>query len=98
LGKIILITKLDKNAITLTRDIVESGDNNKIILLSDSIFVLEERKLLDMITSMTSDKTILYALKEDIEKRSIKNDVLNMIDYEELVDILMEPRNSIINL
>ena len=98
MGKIILITKLDKNVITLTRDIVNISDDNKIILLSDSIFVLEERKLFDMITSMKSDTTQLYALKEDVEKRSIKNDVLNMIDYEELVDILIEPRNSIINL
>ena len=98
MGKIVLISKLDKDAINFTKTLAEDGQKLKIILLSDALFLLEGDQLLGESTSGISENMQFYALDEDVETRNVTHDLIRVTDYSKLVDILMEPDNSIINL
>ena len=98
LGKIVVISKLDKDAINFTKTLAENGQKLKIILLSDALFLLEGDQLLGESKSEISENMRFYALDEDMETRNVTHDLIQVIDYSKLVDILMEPDNSIINL
>ena len=98
MGKIVLISKLDNDAINFSKTLAEDGQKLKIILLSDALFLLEGNQLLGELKSGISKNMQFYALDEDMETRNVTNDLIQVIDYSKLVDILMEPDNRIINL
>ena len=98
MGKIVLISKLDNDAINFSKTLAEDGQKLKIILLSDALFLLEGNQLLGESKSGISENMQFYALDEDMETRNVTNDLIQVIDYSKLVDILMEPDNRIINL
>ena len=98
MGKIVLISKLDNDAINFSKTLAEDGQKLKIILLSDALFLLEGNQLLGELKSGISENMQFYALDEDMETRNVTNDLIQVIDYSKLVDILMEADNSIINL
>ena len=98
MGKIVIISKIDHDAITFSKTLAEEGQQLKIILLSDALFLLENEQLQEELKSELSAKIQFFALDEDIEKRNVKHDIIQIIDYHQLIDILMEPCNRIINL
>ena len=98
MGKIVIISKIDHDVITFSKTLAAEGQQLKIILLSDALFLLENEQIQEELKSELSAKIQFYALDEDIEKRNVKHDIIQIIDYHKLIDILMEPGNSIINL
>jgi len=98
MGKIIIISKLENDSITLSKILSENSSSTKIILLSDAVFMLKNKEFIKELNSGFSRQQLFYALEEDIKKRNINSSFINIIDYENLIDILMEPNSSIINL
>lgn len=97
MGKTVIISKMDHKALSLSTALTEDGQKLKVILLSDAVFLLENNQSL-ILQSGKSEKIEFYALKEDIVKRKVNHSLLHTVDYNKLIDILMEPGNSIINL
>jgi len=98
MSKIIIVSKLEKDSITLSKILTEDISSAKIILLSDAVFLLKNKEFINELNSGLSRQKLFYALKEDIKKRNINSSLINIIDYDNLIDILMEPNSSIINL
>ncbi|MHA1973510.1 MAG: DsrH/TusB family sulfur metabolism protein [Candidatus Hodarchaeales archaeon] len=98
MSKIIIVSKLEKDSITLSKILTEDISSAKIILLSDAVFLLKNKEFINELNSGLSRQKLFYALEEDIKKRNINSSLINIIDYDNLIDILMEPNSSIINL
>jgi len=98
MSKIIIVSKLEKDSITLSKILTEDISSAKIILLSDAVFLLKNKEFINELNSGLSRQNLFYALEEDIKKRNINSSLINIIDYDNLIDILMEPNSSIINL
>ena len=98
MSKIIIVSKLEKDSITLSKILTEDISSAKIILLSDAVFLLKNKEFINELNSGLSREKLFYALEEDIKKRNINSSLINIIDYDNLIDILMEPNSSIINL
>ena len=98
MSKIIIVSKLEKDSITLSNILTEDISSAKIILLSDAVFLLKNKEFINELNSGLSRQKLFYALEEDIKKRNINSSLISIIDYDNLIDILMEPNSSIINL
>jgi len=99
MGRIIIITKLKPGALQTAVEIGEKGDDNGIILLSDAAFMLINEKFSMKLREANTKGVNIYALRNDIEKRGIKiQPFVEVVDYDSLVDILLEPGTNTINL
>ena len=93
MGKIIIVSKLEKDSITLSKILSEDSSSTKIILLSDAVFILKNKEFINELNSGLFRQKLFYALEEDIKKRNINSSLINIIDYDNLIDILMEPNS-----
>lgn len=98
MGKIIMISKLDPDSLKFSKTLLEENQVFSIILLSDAVFLLNYEQFIDELQSGFPKKMQFYALEEDIEIRNVNHSLVNIIGYDKLIDILMAPNNSIINL
>jgi len=97
--RIIIITKLEPRALQTAVEIGEKGGDNGIILLSDAAFMLINEETSMKLREANTKGVNIYALKNDMEKRGIKvQPFFEIIDYDSLVDILLEPDTKTINL
>ena len=97
--RIIIITKLEPRALQTAVEIGEKGGDNGIILLSDAAFMLINEETSMKLREANTKGVNIYALKNDMEKRGIKvQPFFEIIDYDSLVDILLEPGTNTINL
>lgn len=97
--RIIIITKLKPNAIQTAVEIGEKSGDNGIILLSDAAFMLINGEFSMTLREANTNGVNIYALRNDVEKRGIKvQPFVEVVDYDSLVDILLEPGTNTINL
>jgi len=98
-GGCVVISTLKPSKLELAVDLSERIEGLKIILLSDAIYMLDDKKLNYIVKRAATTGTSIYALSNDVEKRGLKiNHKISIIDYEELVDILLMPDGITINL
>ena len=97
--RIIIITKLNPRALQTAVEIGEKGGDNGIILLSDAAFMLINEETSMKLREANTKGINIYALRNDMEKRGIKvQPFVEIVDYDSLVDILLEPGTNTINL
>jgi len=97
--RIIIITKLKPGALQTAVEIGEKSGDNGIILLSDAVFMLINEEISMKLREINTKGVNIYTLKNDVEKRGIKvQPFVEIVDYNSLVDILLEPDTNTINL
>jgi len=97
--RIIIITKLKPSALQTAVEIGEKGGDNGIILLSDAAFMLINGEFSMKLREANTKGVNIYALRNDVEKRGIKvQPFVEVVDYDSLVDILLETDMKTINL
>lgn len=97
--RIIIITKLKPRALQTAVEIGEKGGDNGIILLSDAAFMLINEETSMKLREANTKGINIYSLRNDMEKRGIKvQPFVEIVDYDSLVDILLEPGTNTINL
>ena len=97
--RIIIITKLNPRALQTAVEIGEKGGDNGIILLSDAAFMLINEETSMKLREANTKGINIYSLRNDMEKRGIKvQPFVEIVDYDSLVDILLEPGTNTINL
>jgi hypothetical protein len=70
--------------------IISENMDSTLLLISDALYLSKyiEKKHFKKI----------YVLKEDYKKRFKNNDMFELLDYNELIDLIMKKDNSIVNL
>jgi len=95
----IVISKIKPKALRTALDLAEKGEENRIILLSDAGFMLLNAELAGTLKKASSNGVRIYALRNDIKKRGIEEQpYLKVVDYNSLVDKLLEPDTKTVNL
>ena len=94
----VILSDLDDSIPPIIRSLAEQKEDLNLILLSDSVFLLND--LPDTFFKHLEDHGVnIYAIRDDVEKRSPQNmNILNLIDYETLVDLLLAGQVKVINL
>jgi hypothetical protein len=87
--RLIIISKRDKQLLKKAKE-VSFYMNSSLLLLSDALY------LVNIIEK--HDFNEIYAIKNDYKKRFNKDSRINLLDYEELINLLMDNNTSIINL
>ena len=97
--RIIIITKLEPRALQTAVEIGEKGGDNGIILLSDAAFMLINEETSMKLREANTKGVNIYALRNDVKKRGIQvQPFFEVIDYDFLVDTLLEADMKTINL
>jgi len=98
---VIVVSKLKSESLSLVKKIAEKGLTPDIVLLSEAVYMLVDKKqYLSGVKKAIECGARFFALSQDASKRGIEkmiNDV-EIIDYEGLVDLLLEKSRSVINL
>lgn len=94
----VILSDLDDSTPSIIRSLADQKKDFNLILLSDSIFLLND--LPDTFFKHLKNRGInIYAIREDVKKRNPQNEnILDLIDYETLVDLLLEGQVKVINL
>lgn len=97
---VIIITKLKPKVLSLITQLAERGCIPQVILLSEAIYLLTRQgEHLDEIKKALKLGVTFFALSEEISKRGIEIlQEVTLINYSNLVDLLLEKPKSIINL
>jgi len=98
--RIIIISKLKPEALSLVTQLAERGCASQVILLSEAVYLLTRRgQHYDEVKKATKSGINFFLLSEDVSKRGIE--ILPeaiQVDYGDLVDLLLEKPKSTINL
>ena len=98
MSKLIIISKTCSKDLPLIQELLKRDKENGLVLLSDAVFLLNDNKLIEDFQELFSSGRI-FALNVDIHKRDpININLVNAINYEELVDLLLKEKTSIVNL
>lgn len=101
MNEIIIISKLKPSTLSLVNQLAERRCISEAILLSEAVYMLTiQGKHLDEIKKAVKFGVTFFVLSEDIEKRGIIKLLhgVTVIDYINLVDMLLEKPKRIINL
>ena len=94
----VILSDLDDSALPIIRSLAEQTEDLNLVLLSDSVFLLNDLSN-DFFNHLENHGVNVYAMREDVDKRNPQNKgILNLIDYEALVDLLLTERVRVINL
>jgi len=99
--KLIIISKIKPDALLFVTQLVERDHSCEVIILSDAVYMLTKKgECLNLIKKAINLGASFFALSEDVSKRGIKKAIQNalLINYSDLVDLLLEKKKSIINL
>ena len=95
----IVISKLDEKSFSMAIRLAEKCFTPDIVLMSEAVYMLREQGgYSEDMNKAVNAGARLYAISEDIKKRGIEDLVnrVSLIDYSELVDLLLgEPRSTI---
>jgi sulfur relay protein TusB/DsrH len=98
---IIIVSRLNTEALSLLSELAKKGCTPEVILLSEAVYMLTRRgEFSDKIRKAIESGSTFFALSEDISKRGIKKLLKNvvLIDYDDLVELLLEKSKRTINL
>ena len=99
MGVRVIISNLKPSKLELAVDLSERMKDLKIVLLSDAIYMLCDQRMDYTFKRAAAAGASIYALSNDIEKRGLKiSHRISIIDYEELVEVLLMPDGCTINL
>lgn len=94
----VILSDLDDSTPPIISSLAEQKEDLNLILLSDSVFLLND--LPSTFFKHLEDHGVnIYAIREDIDKRNPQNkNILTLIDYETLVDLLLAGQVRVISL
>ena len=98
---VIIISRIDHDALSVVTQLAERGCIPEVILLSEAVYMLTSHgKYINEIKNSIKLGATFYALSEDIIKRGIERLLYDIkkINYNNFVDILLEKSKQIINL
>ena len=97
----IIISKLSLESFSLMKQIAENNPLSKVVFISDAVYMLTIQGIYsDEFKKLKNMGVIFYAISIDVLKRGIKDTIEGVvfIDYNNLVDLLLNESKSIINL
>ena len=97
---LVLLSKSDPVKLELASEAVSKVKDAIIVFLSDASYLTLDGRNKDILSRMREDGATLFAMEADIIRRNAGKspDYVNIISYEELVEILVEKGGHTINL
>ena len=97
---ITILSKYEPNNFDLASQIITKISEAKVILLSDALYFALDERYKEPIEKMRKMGVIFYSLESDFAKRDLGNapESVKIVNYEELVKILIENGRNTINL
>jgi sulfur relay protein TusB/DsrH len=97
-GNCVIVSNLKSSSLDLTAELAEKKKDLKVILLSDAVFMLKNPNLNKIIRKTRDAGASIYVLSNDIKKRGIEmTQGINVVNYDELVDLLLTSCDGTIN-
>ena len=95
----VIVSTLETSTFPIIIALAKQEEGLNLILLSDSVFLLNDSTKTDFFDELEKIGTKLYITIEDMEKRNCQlKPNLQILSYESLVEMLLSEQTSSINL
>lgn len=96
------LTKKESDSLTLIEKLKKRGEDLAVVLIQDAVYLaLENNEHAGTIKDLLGRGVNFHVLAKDVELRGIQEYLvsdLNLIDYDQLIDLLFSENQRIINL
>ena len=95
-----ILSGYDVSRLEVASQIAEKSLKPKIVLLSDALYLVFDKKNNEKVKKMLGNGVLFYALDSDVAKRGLKvaSETVVLITYDLLVELLLHNEDGIVNL
>ena len=95
-----ILSGYDVSGLEIASQIVEKSPKPKVVLLSDALYLVFDKKTHEKVKKMLGNGVSFYALDSDVTKRglSVASETVILINYDLLVELLLNNEDGIVNL
>jgi sulfur relay protein TusB/DsrH len=98
---IIVIKEKEKGSLKIVNNLLERGETVVLVMMLDAIYLATETDENLMLKDMIDRGLKVLLLREEFEKRGLKNTTLpriELIDYDGLIDLFFSENQKVLNL
>ena len=99
---LIFLTKKESGTLTLVERLKEKGEDVGVVLIQDSVYLaLGNNEHSESVKDLLGKGVNFHILAKDVEKRGVQNYLISdveLIDYDQLIDLLFSENQRVINL
>jgi sulfur relay protein TusB/DsrH len=95
-----ILSGYDSSRLELASQIAEKSPKSKVVLLSDALYLVFDKKTQEKVKNMLGNGVSFYALDSDASKRGLNaaSETVVLITYDILVELLLKNEDGIVNL
>ena len=95
-----ILSGYDTSKLEIASQIAEKSLKPKVVLLSDALYLVFDKKNHEKVKKMLGNGVSFYALDSDVTKRglSVASETVILINYDLLVELLLHNEDGIVNL
>lgn len=91
-----LLNKTQSNTLELLKTYGANGNNSEVLLISDAVYYCDSAMVQTMKEMGIGE---IYLLKESLEERNIKpSENCRVVDYDDIVPLIMEKHEKVITI
>lgn len=98
----IFLSKFDPDFLPIAENMMAKGQDISVVLIEDAVyFAIRNSEIADRVNRAMKCGLKLNALARDVERRGLRDHAiegLRLIDYDQMVDLLLQESDKVINL